>query len=125
MNQELHISADVSLWQVHRSSWSIPGAASGDSPLGQLGEIGLPGEVPVAALDAAAQLHDVVTLAVPAGAHHPVQHQLEVVGIVGVADEEEPVLAAHTAVRHRLADHLHRLGARETVAWYNKHNPYI
>ena len=73
------------------------------------------GEVPVRALDALGQTHDVIAVAVLAGAHHIVEHELEVLGRRGVADEEEASAGADAAERHRLAHDLERLLLLEGV----------
>ena len=87
-----------------------------DRCLNQLGQLLATWEVPVGSLHALRQLHDVVAVAVMTGSHHVVQHELEVLGRLGVPDEEEAGLSAHRPERHRLAHDLERLLALPVVA---------
>ena len=92
---------------------SPPSSKAGPGPcaagLGEPLELLLTGEVPVGSLDALCDAHDVVVVAVRARAHHILQHELQVVGRGGVADEEEARAVVHVPVRHRLTHDLKRL----------------
>ena len=83
--------------------------------LGQFLQLPTAGEVPIRAFDALGQTHDVIAVAVLAGAHHIVEHELEVLGRRGVADEEEAGAGTDAAERHRLAHDLERLLLLEGV----------
>lgn len=72
-------------------------------------------EIPVGALDVAGEAHDVVAVAVAPGAHHAVQHVLDVARGCGVADEEEAGVTTEGSVRHRLSHDLERLGRLKGV----------
>ena len=86
----------------------------------QLLQFGHAREVPVGSLDIFGQTHDVVGMAVPSSPNHAVQHELQVAGRGGIADEEQAGFPRQGPKGHGLAHNLEWLGLLECIACHKK-----